>query len=293
MTSEFDLHRTRPAAESMDYRHPLVTRRFAVRRGRVASWARRSEHAGLGLLFIALGLACLRSPLEAQSTDAKGVIVGVVVDSATRHPLHGARVIVMRDRGVITDSLGRFRLTDLDLGDHLLLIESYGYESVHVRATAGNGLPSFEIPLSPAPMLLEGLTVEVVSRNVDTMDERFRLRRNAAATTVRALDQDRLLRSAASTMLEFLQNEGSMYPQPCDGTRVSTGYCVLRRGSLIQPRVYIDEALAIGGLDELATWRPYELYLVEVWSGGSIIRAYTHQFMERTARRPVQLIYGW
>jgi hypothetical protein len=231
--------------------------------------------------------------LHAQSVETGAVIEGIVVDAATRNPLRGARVVVMKDRGVTTDSTGSFRLANLQAGDHLLLVESYGYESLHVRATAGADQPRIEIPLEPAPMVLEGLSVEVMARNVETMDQRLRGRRNAAATTVQALTQDRLLRSGASDMMELLQFEASLMPQPCDGTRASSGRCILRRGGLLQPRVFIDEAPAVGGLDELATWRPHELYLVEVWSGGSIIRAYTHQFMERMAKRPVQLIYDW
>jgi hypothetical protein len=61
---------------------------------------------------------------------------------------------------------------------------------------------------------------------------------------------------------------------------------VLRRGSLAQPKVYIDEAPVIGGLSFLAMFKPYELYAVEVFSGGLEIRAYTHWYMERMAEEP-------
>jgi hypothetical protein len=54
--------------------------------------------------------------------------------------------------------------------------------------------------------------------------------------------------------------------------------------------VYIDEALLVGGLLQLETYRPHELYLVEVYSSGSEIRAYTHHFVERMARTPQALI---
>jgi hypothetical protein len=247
----------------------------------------------IGLVAAVAALALLPiDPIAAQQRDAVA-IEGVVIDATTRNPVGGARIVVSRNRGVTTDSVGVFRLTGLDEGDHLVLVESFGYESVHVTATAGVGLPRIEIPLSPAPMVLAGLSVEVVARNDATMDDRIRLRRDAAAVSVRAIDQDRLLRSGARNRLELLQFEASLHPEPCSGGRVSSGWCVTRRGSMVKPTVFIDEAPAIGGLDELATYRPHEVYLVEVWSGGSTIRAYTNQFMERMGRRPVQLIYGW
>ena len=68
-----------------------------------------------------------------------------------------------------------------------------------------------------------------------------------------------------------------------------TGSCVLRRGSATEPRVYIDEAPIIGGLQFLGMFRPYELYLVEVYSAGLEIRAYAHWYMGRLAGRPTAL----
>ena len=40
----------------------------------------------------------------------------------------------------------------------------------------------------------------------------------------------------------------------------------------------------------LAMYSPADLYLVEVYSAGGEIRAYTHNFMERMARRPMTRI---
>lgn len=97
------------------------------------------------------------------------------------------------------------------------------------------------------------------------------------------------MRSAAFDMAEFLYLEASLYPAPCRRGRLGSA-CVLRRGQPIEPRVYIDEAPVAGGLEQLATYQPHDLYLVEVYSLGLEIRAYTHMFMERMARRPMVLI---
>ena len=54
--------------------------------------------------------------------------------------------------------------------------------------------------------------------------------------------------------------------------------------------VYIDEFPALGGLDELGMYSPQDLYLIEVYSFGRVIRAYTYEFMERMAERPMALL---
>src|SRR5690606_2617519 len=114
-------------------------------------------------------------------------------------------------------------------------------------------------------------------------------RRNAAAVTVRMVDQERLARSASRDMYEFLQMEESLWPVPCPRGTFG-GTCILRRGRPSEPIVFIDEGRLIGGFDQLATYRPSELYAVEVFAGGLELHAYTHAFMERAAWRPVALM---
>lgn len=247
---------------------------------------------------LSVEIALTPDPLLLDSLDVVAdrtiTVRGAVVDASTGVRLRGAAVLLAsNNRGVVTDSSGTFTLNGLPAGDHLLLVRQFGYESLYVpvRATASHAF--IEVPLPPAPMLLEGLTVEVMAANVGTMDQRIRSRRNAAAVNVRALDQDRLLRSAASNLLEFLEFEAFLHPIGCTGSGFISNRCIMRRGRMTEPNVFIDEVPAFAGLDQLATYRPHDLYLVEVWSSGATIRAYTHQFMERMARRPIMLLYSW
>jgi hypothetical protein len=219
-------------------------------------------------------------------------VQGIVVDASSGARLRGASVLLASgNRGVLADSMGVFQLTGLSIGDHLLLVRQFGYESLYVPMRATTGQAAIEIPLEPDPLLLDGLSVEVLTRNLQTMEQRIRSRRNAAATSVFALGQDRLLRSGASDLLEFLEFEALLHPVGCSGSGFLSSRCIWRRGLLAEPKVFIDEIPAFGGLDQLATYRPQELHLIEVWSSGATIRAYTHQFMERMARRPVMLIW--
>lgn len=69
----------------------------------------------------------------------------------------------------------------------------------------------------------------------------------------------------------------------------ASSLCVLSRGRRVQPSVNIDEVPAIGGLDQLALYNPQDLYLLEVYSQGRMIRAYTEDFMGRHAKRAGKL----
>ena len=253
------------------------------RRPRSAS----SGRAALGLVAIALFAA----PIGAQRTPtAPGParVQGIVLDALTGQRLVGARVQVDGMRGgTLTDSLGTFRLEAVELGVQEMTVEQYGFEGVVVQLEVRAAMPPVQIELQPRPVMLEGMSV--VSDRLARMEARLRSRRRSVATSTRAFDLERLTRSASGDMMEFLRFESSLGFMSCGGRMISS-LCVFRRGRMVSPAVFIDEVPAIGGLDQLATYRPHELYLVEVYGSGLQVRAYTHNFMERMARRPIALI---
>jgi hypothetical protein len=63
--------------------------------------------------------------------------------------------------------------------------------------------------------------------------------------------------------------------------------CVRVRGSATRPCVILDEAPS--SFDQLASYRPQELYRLEVYSGGGIIVAYTTNFAQQMARQRIAL----
>ena len=73
-----------------------------------------------------------------------------------------------------------------------------------------------------------------------------------------------------------------------------TPECISLNGTVIEPVVWVDEARIVGGLSSFRVTEPHELYMIEVYSSGRHIRAYTNFFMERAAvaqLRPVPLIF--
>jgi len=219
------------------------------------------------------------------------VFTGTVIDEITRGPIAGAVVFIEEHSpGAVTDSLGRFLLSGFPPGIQVLHVRQFGY--IQLTATVHPpALPDVlvEIPLTPAPIALGGLTAVV--DHLETMTRRVESRRRATSFDTRVYDQERLIRSGAPDGLRFLLQQPLIGPTVCSATRAGgSGLCVFRRGRAIRPQVYIDELPALGGLDDLATYSPQDLYMIEVFALGAAIRVYTYDFMERASRKPLALL---
>jgi hypothetical protein len=263
--------------------------RMEITHDNVATNLRRLLAVGLLFGGVCAGAVGDVSAQDAEGSDLTGLFRGVVRDEVSGMPLEGARVrLVDLARGTLTDSVGAFVIAEVPTGLHVVTAEQYGFDGLGISIDVTRELlPPFEIRLNPRPVMLDGLTV--VADRLAEIKGRLQSRRRAVPSSTRAFEQDRLLRTGAVDMVEFLQFDASLMVVPC-GMGVRSSRCLIRRGRVVEPRVYIDEMPAFGALDQLESYRPHELYLVEVYSRGQEIRAYTHRFMERMARRPMALI---
>lgn len=231
----------------------------------------------LGLL-LAMTLAAAPAPAQERGADGPFALTGTVVDDAGR-PLLGAFVSIEDSEwGSLTGESGRFELPDVTAGTVSITVELLGYETLRWTGAVRADTP-LTLTLAPRPILLEGL--EVVTN-------RFESRRKAAATSVRWFDRSDLATSVEYDVLDFVASRAGLSRVPCRGTW--TTECFMVRGRPVAPTVWIDEAPMIGGMDYLRTFRPHELYMVEVYAGGRQIRAYTPQFMEQAAKVRLQPI---
>ena len=266
--------------------------------------------------FLLLAMACLAFPasVNAQETQPSSLRVplqGIVYDAFTGGAVAGAAVYLNGEGyGVLSDSAGVFRFADVFPGPQLIAAVQFGYEETAAPVEVPEEGAFIEVELVPQPILLDGVTAVV--DNISTMERRMQTRRRSAPYQARAFDQERLLRSASATALDFLRSETHYTPVPCPagtgifGTGSSTrslgwhgisrltgalsASCIIRRGRTISPKVYIDEVPAIGGLDELESYPTAQIYALEVFSQGAEIRAYTYNFMQRMAEKPMALI---
>jgi len=220
-------------------------------------------------LTVAAGMEPLQVRLQPDPIPLEGIDVtgrardaalsGVVLDETTGEGIPFAALWLRDERRFASDERGAFRLPSVPPGSYLLLAQRMGYEGLYVHVSVRAEMEPVVVRLRPDPVVLEGITV---------VNRRFRGRRNAYSRVVRAFDENRLRRTGLPDLLTFLRYEA---------------FLTLRR---VEPRVYIDELYQICGLDMLNAYHPSQFYLVEVYGRGAQIRAYTHDYVERQARRP-------
>lgn len=250
----------------------------------IASAPLRHLPAATAVLVLVLAALAAPAPVRAQKAPRR-TIVGRVVDRTTGRPLAGASVALESlDRDVVTDTAGRFVLRNVPDGTHALVVDVIGYATGVTAVEVSEAMGQLLVGLEPNPVMLKAVTV---------MADRFRARRNAVPTSVRAFDRGTLLASSAPTATDFVLERAMLMRTSCGGwggarsgfglTAFGELSCVYVRGRPMSPTVYIDERPAFG-LDELAMYRPDELFLVEVYGSGAHIRAYTTWFIGRSAK---------
>lgn len=228
-------------------------------------------------LFAAAGVA---APVSAQQPAAPAsgqAVIGTVVDAASGRPLPYALVglenTIIR---VLTDSTGAFVLSGVPTGVHNITASQLGYSQMTLPVAVAAGAEPVEFKLFPDPIAIEGIRV---------MGDRFRGRRNSLAVAATGFERERLLMSPTANVMDFLEQEGRLVAAECPG-RQPIRACFSRRGQVVQPQVFLDEAPLVGGLTQLAGYNPRDFALVEVIDQGMMIRAYTPMFMERLAKNP-------
>ncbi len=237
----------------------------------------RSPFAPLRRAWLAAALGALAAlPRPAAAQDAGAVVTGVVTDKSSGQPVSAAQVW-FKDRMVstYTDETGHFRIEGIPAGTHVVRAERIGYQGVEMRWEVGAEGGDFAVQLTPDAVVLEALRVQV--------DELAR-RRNSAPVAVRLLERATLVAAGEPTMLELLSGRG-LRPIPCS---VGPQACARLRGQVTRVRLFVDEVPLAGGLGALNTYRPRDIYMVEIYGGGQMVRVYTVAYMSDSNRRRVR-----
>lgn len=243
------------------------------------------------LALVAAAALLLAAPAGAQEQPrppSRVELAGRVTDANTGAPVAGVAVrIPQQRRAAVTDSAGRFTLARLRPGEHRVVVSRIGYADMIARVAAGAEGPEVVVELIPRPLVLEGIAV---------LADRLQQRRRSVAVSVRAIRDDEIQRTGASRPMQIVQRYAHL--APCPPRSVEIGWasqCVIARGGLQPVTVVIDEIPSLAGLDELDSYSPQDLHLIEVYAGGAMVRAYTNNFMERLARTGRQLdpVVSW
>jgi hypothetical protein len=255
---------------------PVSTRLLMVRFPKLGLAA--ASFAALALLLVARPAAA-QQPTTPTGLSSGPVLVGKVLDSSTGKGLPYA--VVALDKGephVITDSTGTFHFPGLRVGIYNMTATQMGYARLTLPVVVAEKAEAVEFKLFPDPVAIEGIKV---------MADRFRGRLNAITAPSQSYEHDKLEHSTSFNVPDFLANEAMLSPAACPGPGQGNAlYCFNRRGQVVQPQVFLDEAPLMGGLSQLDSYHPDDLYRIEVIGNGLMVRAYTRAFVDRLTKNP-------
>ena len=239
-----------------------------------------------------LELALQPSPVEVEGLDVSPGdlepvnVRGVVLDASDGRPLVGATVsfpFASRRWVGLSDAAGGFRIPGIRPGAHWIQATHLGYEGTAISVVVGaDGRRDLEIALRPDTALLRGVALVESRLQSD--------RRAFAGSPVRHVDRARIAGNPWWRDSGELLRAMGIVVLPCEDPGDGAS-CVSARGSGTRPvEVCVDGFLVNGGLDQLRSYHPRELHLVEIFKRGALIHAYTVAFMARQGRRADRML---
>lgn len=240
----------------------------------------------LAQALLALLLSLSASPLRAQEAGSGLTVTGQVRDAATGEPLGGA-VVELPDHRLraTTGADGRFVLRGIPSGEQRWVIRRLGYARWEESTAVVDG-DELVIVLLASPVALEAITVQA---------DRLEHRREASGVSVEVIDRETILSSAVRNATELVRYRAVRFPTVCapmggSGAPASSvgELCTMTRDARPQRVVVcIDEVET--STDALSGYVPHDLYAIEAYDGGRVVRVYTTWFMEQ--KRPLKALH--
>lgn len=255
----------------------------------------RTVLLGVPVVVAATVVAAIVATSAAVEAGAQEQVVfaGQVVDTYLGQPVSGALIVLPDARkpdgstiAGVTDESGRFSISDVPTGPSEVAVSRLGYAELAQVLDIQDGL-FVEVALIPKPLVLEGIEVYV-----DRLESRLR----SVPFSSNTHTETDLRFSPDLNVADYLDSRPGFSFVPCfDGASGSVFTrqrdCIRTRGVTPQrPKVFIDDAPAFGGVQELATLPTTEVYRVEVIRGCAQIRVYTIAYSEGTASNPRPLL---
>lgn len=229
-------------------------------------------------------LALLAPASAAAQAGERAAVSGVVVDAGTGQPVSGAAVVLPElERMAVSDEQGRFELRDLPAGEHRWIIRRVGYSTWEESAEVADG-DRFTVGLLAAPVRLEAVSVQV---------NRLERRRRSFGGQVRVLEQREILAAAVHSTADVVRYRALVGATVCpvmggtgsEATAASTGaLCVMGQyGRPERVLVFIDEQPIMDDPQSaLMAYHPSEIFTIETYDGGRMVRIYTNHFVQHT-----------
>ena len=234
----------------------------------------KSIRSVLSIVIVAQSLSI---PLGAL-TQVPTVLRGQVADAESQRAVAGAFVVQLgTERGVLTDSLGRFSITLIPELQHAIRVSQLGYRDLQARIPPWGRGGMLNVRLVPDPIVLEGLQV---------LAERLADRRRGPFGVADLLFQDELLRGPDGSAYELVRRI-LPFAWPCNPEQTEA-LCMGGHTEAGRPRrvtVCVDDHAVTPDLAEtiLSSLDPRALYLVEGYRRVGQVRMYTRGYVQRLA----------
>lgn len=223
--------------------------------------------------------------LTAAEVEAQAVLIhGRVEDAASREALAGVRIISADSlASVLTDSLGAFTLQMRPGGTFTVRAERIGYRSQQFDLGEDATFRPSILLLEPAPMALEGVTVNGETA-LSLAVRKWIGRRNAYSGSLVAFDRVQLERIAPfGGVWSFLRRSAARVFE-CD--TAASGLCTRDRGRQSPVQVCVDGRESMGAVAELSSMDIQTVALIEIYAQGRDgIRVYTPWYIVTSAHK--------
>jgi hypothetical protein len=236
------------------------------------------------------------SPLHAQETVT---LRGQLIDALTGAPVATADVrLADLDLRTTTDSVGRFFIARVPVGDHALTVRRIGYLELDTVVVAGS--TPLHIRIIPAPVELEGVTAQndFLKRRArkHALDMWWRSSRTWPIPE-RHFSSQEILASGIRDPLVFMREMARMSVTECfdmPGRKWCMWQPFQMSGKPRLANIRVNDRPLTGSLDSLAVWDMADIARVETFGarGERLVRVYTQDYLDELLPGPFARVQG-
>jgi hypothetical protein len=264
-----------------------------------------SGSADPALVTIARDRKFTRTEMEIDpEMPGTGVFAGLVVRDSANNPIEGAEVVIAgAAKSMLTGRRGAFRLREVPVGEHDVMVRKLGYGPMMAKVTfAPNKTVTRRIVLTPVQVLNQvDITTERMrdpmlklfeeNRKMGigqflTRDDLERMRALPLASALRELSTVRLATQSGKAWIASSRGCLTKQPRPQFEGRQPTIPITMEGNVCCFPSVYLDRMRLYGGEENgftpnLNTYNPDQIEAVEFYPGLSTVPAEYAQINQR------------
>lgn len=246
-----------------------------------------------------------RTEMEIDPAEpGTGVFAGIVVRDTANNPIEGAEIVINRTgKSMLTGRRGAFRLREVPVGEHEVMVRKLGFGPMTTKVTfAPNKTVTRRIVLAPVQVLNEvNISAERMrdpmlklfeeNRRMGigqflTRDDLERMRALPLSSALRELTTVRLATQSGKAWIASARGCLTKQPRPQFEGRQPMVPILMEGNVCCFPSVYLDRMRLYGGEENgftpnLSTYNPDQIEAVEFYPGLSTVPAEYAQINQR------------